>query len=99
MKEVLQVARSNVGVIAGAIAGFYLSGMAIGFVENMATPLLGASGAKFARAGSAVLVAGGAFYAASRMKKPDLAVAFGAVALGHAIQAGIAAFTPAPASQ
>lgn len=93
MKEVLQVARSNVGIVAGGVAGFYLGGMAIGLVETGVSKVAPASVARFSRLASALVITGAAFYFATKQKKPDMLVAFGAVTLGHAINAGIAAFT------
>jgi len=99
MRGVLSAAKENAGIIAGGVAGFFFSSLLVGAVESGLTPILGAKNAKFARAASGGVVAVGAFYAATRMKNPDLMVAFGAVALGHAIQGALGAFgTSATAS-
>lgn len=93
MKEVLQVARSNIGIVAGGVAGFYGSGLLIGLTESAVSKVAPGSVAKFSRLASALVITGAAFYFATKQKKPDMLVAFGAVTLGHAIDAGIKAFT------
>jgi hypothetical protein len=91
--KVLSAAKANMGIVAGGVAGYFLSGILVNAVESAAASVLGTGGgAKWARAASGGVVALGSFYAATRMRKPDIMVAFGAVALGYAIQGAMSAF-------
>ncbi len=86
MGRLFGAAKENVGIVAGGLLGFFAAGIAVNAVQSGLTPILGSKNAKFAQAAAGGAVSLGAFYFASRMKKPDMLVAFGAVALGYAIQ-------------
>ncbi len=90
--KLLSAAKEHTGIVIGGVSGFFLAGILVNAVNSAVGSVLGSGGAKWAGAASGGVVAVGSFYAASRMKKPDIMVAFGAVALGYAIQGAMTAF-------
>jgi len=86
MGKILGAAKENMGIVAGGVAGVFLAGILVNVVNSATSSVLGTSGAKWSGAVAGGVVAVGSFYAASRMRKPDMMVAFGAVALAHGIQ-------------
>jgi hypothetical protein len=85
--------RNNLGLLAGVTAGLYLAGGAIGYTNSLLGKVGGPTVGKYAGLVSAVAVAGVSFWGASRIRRPEILIGFGAVALGLAVQQAVGAFT------
>lgn len=89
---VIETLQANKGIAFGAVAGHYLSGAAIGAVEKGVSGVAGNIAGKWLSVGAAVAVAATSIYLGKRFNKTQMGVAFGGVALGHAISAAVGAF-------
>jgi hypothetical protein len=99
MREAFAVARGNVGLLAGVVAGTYLAGTAVAYAGGLVGKVGGATVGKYAGLVSALAVSGLSFMAAYKFSRSEIFVGFGSVAFAIAVQQGVSLFMPAQATE